>query len=57
MHRLTVELSQQNRFELVERDKVTAIGKELNLTATGLAAPEPVARLLLTQASYCALQS
>jgi hypothetical protein len=57
MHRLTVELSQQNRFELVERDKVTVIGKELNLTATGLAAPEPVARPLLTQASYCALHS
>jgi TolB-like protein len=42
---LTVELSQQESFHVVEREQVTAIWKELNLSATGLVAPETVARL------------
>jgi TolB-like protein len=42
---LTAELSHQNRFQLVERDKVSAIWSELHLTSSGLAASDTVAKL------------
>lgn len=42
---IAAELSRQSRFQLVEREKVTAIWGELHLNASGLAARESVARL------------
>jgi cytochrome c-type biogenesis protein CcmH/NrfG/TolB-like protein len=42
---LTVELSQQDGFHVVERQQVTAIWKELNLSTTGLVTSESVAHL------------
>ena len=42
---LTVELSQQDGFHLVEREKVTAIWKELNLSASGMVTADTVAKL------------
>ena len=42
---LTAELSHQNRFQLVERDKVSAIWNELHLTSSGLAESATVAKL------------
>lgn len=42
---LMVELSHQDRFQLVERDKVNAIWNEFHLTAAGLTASDTVARL------------
>src|SRR4051812_43517891 len=42
---LAVELSKMARFELIEREKVQAICKELNLSASGLVARDSVVKL------------
>ena len=42
---LMVELSHQDRFQLVERDQVIAIWRELNLKASGLTTPQAVSDL------------
>lgn len=42
---LMVELSQQSRFHLVEREKVDGILSEMKLTSSGLVARDTVARL------------
>src|SRR5205814_2328533 len=42
---LMVELSHQNQFQLVEREKVNAIWNELHLTSAGLTASDTVAKL------------
>jgi hypothetical protein len=42
---LTAELSHESHFQLVERDKVQAVCRELNLSASGLVARNSVAKL------------
>ena len=42
---LTASLSQQNRFQLVEREKVNAIWNEMHLAEAGLTSADTVGRL------------